>query len=83
MKAWIIALVGRRHPARRRHRVRIELAVEGRAGLLQRPRYFAGSLTNLTSLTPANATQGEFQAALGAVQSSWGNVKISAQHLTT
>ena len=41
-----------------------------------------GSLTNLTSLNPTDGTQGEFQAATGAVQSAWGNVKVSAGHLT-
>lgn len=41
-----------------------------------------GSLTNLTSVNPTDGTQGEFQAATGAVQSAWGNVKVSAGHLT-
>jgi len=41
-----------------------------------------GSLTNLTSLTPTSGTQGELEAATGAVQSAWGNVKISAGHLS-
>ena len=40
------------------------------------------SLTNLTSLTPSDGTQGELEAATGAVQSAWGNVKISAGHLS-
>ena len=41
-----------------------------------------GSLTNLTSLNPTSGTQGELEAATGAVQSAWGNVKISAGHLS-
>lgn len=41
-----------------------------------------GSLTNLTSLSPTSGTQGELEAATGAVQSAWGNVKISAGHLS-
>ena len=41
-----------------------------------------GSLPNLTSVNPTDGTQGEFQAATGAVQSAWGNVKVSAGHLT-
>ena len=40
------------------------------------------SISSLTSLTPASSTQGEFQSNVGAVQSAWGNVKISAGHLS-
>jgi hypothetical protein len=40
-----------------------------------------GSITNLTSLNPTTATQGEFQSDVGAAQSAWGNVKSDAQHL--
>jgi hypothetical protein len=38
------------------------------------------SITNLTSLNPSTATQGDFQSDVSAVQSAWGDVKSSAQH---
>jgi hypothetical protein len=40
------------------------------------------SITNLTSLNPTSATQGDFQSDVSAVQSAWGNVKSGAQHLS-
>lgn len=40
------------------------------------------SITNLTSINPQSATQGDFQSDVSAVQSAWGNVKSSAQHLS-
>jgi hypothetical protein len=40
------------------------------------------SITNLTSLNPSTATQGDFQSDVSAVQSAWGDVKSSAQHLS-
>ena len=82
MKGWIIGLVA----------VGVVIAVgigfASNSQSVAEKRYcsdletLTGSLTNLTSLSPTTATQGEFQAATGAVQSAWGNVKISAGHLT-
>ena len=40
------------------------------------------SLTNLTSLNPSTASQGDFQSDVSSVQSAWGDVKSSAQHLS-
>jgi hypothetical protein len=41
------------------------------------------SITNLTSLNPSSASQGDFQSDVSAVDSAWGNVKSSAQHLNS
>ena len=41
------------------------------------------SITNLTSLNPQSATQDDFQSDVSAVQSAWGDVKSSAQHLSS
>ncbi len=41
------------------------------------------SIKNLTSLNASSATQGDLQSDVSAVQSAWGDVKSSAQQLSS
>jgi hypothetical protein len=82
MKLWIIGLVGVGLV------IAVVIGVASNSQSVAENRYcrdleaLQSSVTSLTSLTPTSSTQGEFQSNVGAVQSAWGNVKISAGHLS-